>query len=70
MKVKFANAEVEVWKLRQGAVMGCGSQYVHLESIQVYSHYQYGKDVMIGVRFADGTRDEYKSQVLEWLEPH
>lgn len=70
MKVKFANAEVDVWKLKKGVVLGCGSQYAHLEGIQVYNHYNYAKTVQICVSFADRTRDEYDSRVLEWLEPH
>jgi hypothetical protein len=69
MKVKFANAEVDVWKLRKGVVLGCGSNYVHLEGIQVYSDTKYGDDVVIAISFADGMQDQYNSQGLEWLEP-
>lgn len=65
MKVKFANAEVEVWKLRKGVVLGCGSQYVHLESFIVYD-----SDCSVWVKFYSGDSGPYDSTCLDWLEPH
>ena len=65
MKVEFANAEVDVWKLRKGVVLGCGSEYVHLVNFSAYE-----EKTVIRVEFSDGVTDKYNSSLLEWLEPH
>lgn len=65
MKVKFANAEVDVWKLRKGVVLGCGSQYVHLVSFVVYED-----GARISVMFDEGSTVPYPANNLEWLSPH
>jgi hypothetical protein len=65
MKMKFSNAEVEVWKLRKGVVLGCGSEYVHLVSFSAYE-----EKSTISVIYSDGGAMRYNSTLLEWLEPH
>lgn len=65
MKVRFENEGVDVWKLRKGVVLGCGSEFVHLNGIRVTE-----RGVKIFVEFHDREEREYFSDVLEWLEPH
>jgi hypothetical protein len=65
MKVKFANAEVDVWKLRKGIVLAQRDNFVHLESFDVKPN-----GTLIQVNFHNGCFGIYHPCQLEWLEPH
>lgn len=64
MKVKFANAEVEVWKIKPGAVVYddhlCG--YFHIKGFYRIN------DSVQQVRVCNG--EVYACTNLTWLEPH
>jgi hypothetical protein len=70
MKINFANAEVDVWKLRKGVVLAYehgGVNYAHLSSF-----YQvHGADNFFIIEIDEwGNTSEFKSDALIWLEPH
>lgn len=65
MKVKFANVEVDVWKLRKGTVLRWGGEYVHLEGFCFFENH-----VDVKASSYNGKAYSYESRSLEWLEPH
>jgi hypothetical protein len=72
MKVKFANAEVEIWKLRKGTpLMLSGSgDIVHLKSIDANIGKNGLKVYGIVTSHYDGYDKEFSSEYYTWLEPH
>jgi hypothetical protein len=70
MKVKFANAEVDVWKLRKGTVLAREEhnyiQYMHLETFA--NHYALGHELKLTMVEDGGSVDYYPCE-LQWLEP-
>jgi hypothetical protein len=72
MKVKFANAEVDVWKLRKGTTLmlsGSGD-IVHLKSIDANIGKNGLKVYGIMSSHYDGEDRELSSEYYIWLEPH
>lgn len=70
MKVKFANAEVDVWKVRQGAVVLAGGHIGHIKRIGFTKNPCFGEDVFcIDVETTDCEHCTMSDSVT-WLEPH
>jgi hypothetical protein len=65
MKVKFANTEVEIWKLRAGTVLRWHGEYVHLKGFWFFDDH-----VDVKANSYNGKTHCYESTSLEWLEPH
>jgi hypothetical protein len=71
MKVKFANAEVDVWKLRIGTVVALGSglwiTYGTISALRTFFEPYSG--LKITVKEGE-VEEEYLSTEILWLEPH
>lgn len=67
MKIKFANCEVDVWKLRKGVVLMdfCGVFY-HLDNF-ASTPFRGIVNLQISNNFGEV---EYLSTELDWCEPH
>lgn len=67
MKVKFANAEVDVWKLRPGVILrDYDNKYWHILGVtQVLSNFA---DLIVYDSYL--TSKSFLTTELDWLEPH
>lgn len=65
MKVRFANTDVEVWKLRRGTALMQNSNLVHLISVDINLD-----ETLVQVQFHNNYYGMYRPYQLEWLEPH
>jgi hypothetical protein len=71
MKVKFANAEVDVWKVREGTVVALGGglwmYYGTVAGLRTFWEPYDGIKILVkcGVDI-----EEYLPNKITWLEPH
>jgi hypothetical protein len=65
MKVKFANAEVDIWKLRKGVVLEFASEIVHLSGVV-----NHDKGIAIMLSYWDHAEKMCEPSYVTWLEPH
>lgn len=66
MKVKFANTEVDVWKLRKGSVVSFHEEFLHIVSFKIYNPAL----TILKTSKHDGNFVEANTDFFTWLEPH
>lgn len=73
MKVRFENAEIDLWKIKKGVVVMKGSTACHISEIGLV--WDRNGDTVLNIR-TKGITDEYIwgqdhiSNDLTWIEPH
>jgi hypothetical protein len=72
MRVKFANAEVDIWKLRKGVVVEYFSNFYHIDLLGVVDCLE--QDMFRLPLFCkNSVHKEGRwlfSDTIDWLEPH
>jgi hypothetical protein len=69
MKVKFSNAEVDVWKLRKGTVVKYDYHFYHIKDIVLVDVRHDEFVATLYITCAEIQERVYSSDVT-WLEPH
>lgn len=67
MKVKFENCEVDVWRLRWGAVVFYKNQPVHIKMLGTNQSECGAMQILVSGQLYDSF---ITSTELTWLEPH